>query len=181
LRLTAKIIRLRVLTLDRTPSVRVRIEISTCAGTDSQSKVKMLSLSKSRLIAERAIDRAHQLDVRICVAVCDNAGRLIVMNRMDDANIWEIERCAIGKAIAAAIIGRPSNQLFEYLSEGIGRHALTGNVVAPRGQQGGLPVIQEGLVEGSCGVSGSPNLEQDEECALAGIAALALKKIDALV
>lgn len=132
----------------------------------------MLTLSKSRLIVEGAIDRACQLDIRICVAVCDKAGRLVVMNRMDGASGPDLDRAAIGKAIVAAIIGRRSNQLFEYLSEGTGRHAFYGNVVAPRGQRGGLPLIEGGVVEGSCDVSGAPNPEQDEECALAGITAL---------
>ena len=45
------------------------------------------------------------------------------------------------------------------------------NVVPPRGRRGGLPIVEAGIVQGGCGVSGALRPEQDEECARAGIAA----------
>ena len=128
----------------------------------------MLTLSKSRHIIGAAIQRARKLDANISVAVCDGHGRLIALNRMDGAVDWEVDRCSMGKAVAAAIIGCPSYRLFERLRTGVPRLSSC-TVVSPRGQRGGLPIIEGGVVQGGCGVSGAPTAEQDEECARAGI------------
>jgi uncharacterized protein GlcG (DUF336 family) len=78
----------------------------------------------------------------------------------------------MGTAVAAAVTGYPSEQLFQHLGAGGARLPSHANVVPPRGRRGGLPVIKEGTVQGGCGVSGAPTAEQDEECARAGIASL---------
>jgi uncharacterized protein GlcG (DUF336 family) len=132
----------------------------------------MLTLFKARKIVDRALRRARELNVSISVAVCDPNGRLIALNQMDASTGWEIDRSSMGKAVAAAITGRPSDRLFEYFRIGGLRSSSFHNVVPPRGQRGGLPIVAAGIVQGGCGVSGAPNSEQDEECAAAGIAAL---------
>jgi uncharacterized protein GlcG (DUF336 family) len=130
----------------------------------------MLALSKARRIVDQALERAKRLNVSVSVAVCDTSGRLIALNQMDGSVGWEADRSAMGKAVAAAITGRPSNQLFEEFSKGAVRLPACNNVVSPRGQRGGLPIIEGDVVQGGCGVSGAPTPEQDEECARAGIA-----------
>jgi uncharacterized protein GlcG (DUF336 family) len=130
----------------------------------------MLTLLKARKIVNQALQRARELDVSVSVAVCDTAGRLIVLNQMDGSVGWEVDRCSMGKAVAAGITGRPSDRLFEQFGVGASRLTTWGNVVPPRGQRGGLPVIEAGVVQGGCGVSGAPTPELDEECARAGIA-----------
>ncbi len=72
----------------------------------------MPTLSEAKRIIEAAITRARELDVNISVAVCDISGRLIALNRMDGA-LWDVDRGSIGKAIAAAMTGRPSQELSE--------------------------------------------------------------------
>jgi uncharacterized protein GlcG (DUF336 family) len=128
----------------------------------------MLTLSESRQIIDATIQQARRFNVYISVAVCDSHGRLIALNRMDGAVDWEVDRCSMGKAVAAAIIGCPSDRLFERLRTGVPRLSSC-TVVPPRGQRGGLPIIKGGVVQGGCGVSGAPTAEQDEECARAGI------------
>jgi uncharacterized protein GlcG (DUF336 family) len=91
---------------------------------------------------------------------------------MDGSVGWEVDRCSMGKAVAAAITGRPSDRLFEQFGKGGSRLRTGNNVIPPRGQRGGLPVVEAGIVQGGCGVSGAQTEEQDEECARAGIAAL---------
>jgi uncharacterized protein GlcG (DUF336 family) len=78
----------------------------------------------------------------------------------------------MGKAVAAAITGLPSDRLVEKLGKGGPRLSSYDNVVPPRGRRGGLPVVEAGIVQGGCGVSGAPTAEEDEDCARAGIAAL---------
>lgn len=132
----------------------------------------MLSLSKARMIVDRAIRRAQELDLNVSVAVCDNTGRLVALNQMDRSRGWESDRCSMGKAVAAAVTGLPSDRLIEHMQKFGMRSTSCSNVVPPRGQRGGLPIIEGGVVQGGCGVSGAATPEQDEECAMAGIAAL---------
>ncbi|MFL5288114.1 MAG: GlcG/HbpS family heme-binding protein [Rhodopila sp.] len=131
----------------------------------------MLTLSKSKKIIDGAIQRARQLDARISVAVCGRNGRLIAFSRMDGCVGWEVDRSALGVATAAAIIGCPSDQLSDRYTSGL-RISSFANVVPPRGQRGGLPIVEEGVIEGGCGVSGAATAEESEECTRAGIAAL---------
>jgi glc operon protein GlcG len=132
----------------------------------------MLTLSKSQQIIDAAIRRAGQLGASISVAVCDSGGRLIALNQMDGSRGWEADRCSMGKAVAAALIGFPSDQLFQHLRTADARWPSCSNVVPPRGQRGGLPISRDGTIQGGCGVSGAATTEQDEECARAGIEAL---------
>ncbi|MDR6306535.1 uncharacterized protein GlcG (DUF336 family) [Nitrobacter vulgaris] len=116
----------------------------------------MLSLLKARKIVDQAIWRARELGINISVAVCDNTGRLIALNQMDRSRGWEADRCSIGKAVAAAVSGLPSDRLMERIQ----RHGLRpiSYVVPPRGQRGGLPVFQRGVVQG--GVASVEPLQQ---------------------
>jgi uncharacterized protein GlcG (DUF336 family) len=131
----------------------------------------MLTLSEAKRIVEDAVVKARELNVNISVAVCDVDGQLIALNRMDGA-FCDADRRSIGKAIAAAVIGGPSDELAGRLMAS-GRHRVAlGKVLTPLGRRGGLPIVQGGVVEGACGVSGAHTNEQDEQCALAGVAAL---------
>ncbi len=131
----------------------------------------MLTLSEARRIIDGGIAKARELRVDISIAVCDVDGRLIALNRMDGAK-WDVDRGSIGKAIAAAVIGRPSEELAERLMATRRYGAAGGKMVTPDGRRGGLPIIHGDALEGACGVCGAPTNEQDEECARAGIAVL---------
>jgi len=131
----------------------------------------MLTLSKSKKIIDGAIQRATQLNARISVAVCGRDGRLVAFSRMDGCVGWEVDRSSLGMATAAAIIGCPSDMLSDRCTSGL-RISSFANVVPPRGQRGGLPIVEEGVIEGGCGVSGAATVEDSEECTRAGIAAL---------
>ena len=131
----------------------------------------MLTLLDARKIANAAVLRAQELNLAISVAVCDPSGRLIVLNQMERSVGWQTDRSSMGKAVAAATTGRASHRLFDHLGAEELVYSST-NVVPPRGQRGGLPVVKSGVVEGGCGVSGAFNPALDEECARAGIEAL---------
>src|SRR5690242_12271421 len=100
----------------------------------------MLTLSKSRKIVDGAIQRARQLHTKISVAVCGSDGRLIAFGRMDGCAGWDVDRSSLGMATAAAIIGRPSDRLSDVCTGGL-RIFSYANVVPPRGQRGGLPIV----------------------------------------
>jgi glc operon protein GlcG len=131
----------------------------------------MLTLAKSRKIIDGAVQRAEQLNAKISVAVCGRDGGLIAFSRMDGCAGWDVDRSSLGVATAAAIIGGPSDQLSDRCTNGV-RIFSYANVVPPRGLRGGLPIVEEGVIEGGCGVSGAATAEESEECTRAGIAAI---------
>jgi uncharacterized protein GlcG (DUF336 family) len=89
-----------------------------------------------------------------------------------DGVFAEASRGSIGKAIAAAGSGHPSDaEPFE--PESLASTAVVTGEGAPDIRvRGGLPIIRNGSVEGAVGVSGALGNEQDEECAFAALAAV---------
>ena len=129
-----------------------------------------LSLEEANRIAQGALAKAGELDIRIAVAVCDAGGRLLAFQRMDGA-IWAAGFGCQGKAMASAAFGRPSGELVERAE-----HPTFRGIVAAEGGhiilgQGGVPVLRNGVVDGACGVGGGSG-QEDEDCALAGVAEL---------
>ncbi len=129
-----------------------------------------LSLAEARRIAEGAMAKAKELNIRISVAVCDAGGRLLVLNRMD-GGIWAANYGCEGKAIATSAFGIRSAQLAKLAEtpKFKGIDAQEGGHFAAGG--GGVPIYREGVLIGACGVGGGTG-EEDEQCALAGVAKL---------
>jgi glc operon protein GlcG len=129
-----------------------------------------LTLEEANRIAQGAIAKAREFNIRISVAVCDTGGRLVAFQRMDNGT-WASGYGSQGKAIASAAFGRPSGELAERAAQptpaGIaaaeGGHMIMG--------QGAVPIKRGDIVEGACGVGGGTG-QQDEDCARAGVALL---------
>ena len=129
-----------------------------------------LTLDEANRIIHGAIAKATELNIKDSVAVCDAGGRLIALQRMDNA-IWASAYGSQGKAVASAAFGRPSGVLAARADQptprGIaaaeGGHMIMG--------QGAVPIIRNGIVEGACGVGGGTS-QEDEDCAAAGVARL---------
>jgi hypothetical protein len=66
----------------------------------------------------------------------------------------------MGKVVAPAMTGRPSDRPFEEFGRDEAR--LSTYVVPAQDQRGGLPVVEAGVVQGGCGASGAPSPEYDE-------------------
>jgi glc operon protein GlcG len=132
----------------------------------SQAQVidkKALSLAAAKQIAAAAEAEAKVKNARVVIAVVDDGGNLLVLQRLDDTQVASVE-VAMGKARTAAIFRRPSREFEEQVKNGrIAALALPGATPL----QGGIPIAFAGKVIGAIGVSGeSP--AQDEEIALAG-------------
>ena len=129
-----------------------------------------LTLTEANRILQGAIAKAQELNIKISVAVCDVGGRLMAFNRMDGA-IWGSVYGCQGKAVASAAFARPSGQLAERADTPIIRGIATaeGGHMIP--SQGAVPIIRNGVLEGACGVGGGTS-QQDEDCAIAGVAKL---------
>jgi glc operon protein GlcG len=124
---------------------------------------KGLSLAAAKKIAAAAEADALAKHARVVIAVVDDGGNLLVLQRLDDTQVASVE-VGIGKARTAAIFRRPSREFEEQVKNGrIAALALPGATPL----QGGIPITFEGKVIGAIGVSGETPA-QDEEIALAG-------------
>ena len=129
-----------------------------------------LTLADANRIAQGALDKAKELNIKISVAVCDAGGRLVAFSRMDGA-IWASVYGCQGKAVASVAFARPSGELAERAGSPIvqGIAAAEGGHMIP--SQGAVPIIRNGVAEGACGVGGG-TAQQDEDGAGAGVAKL---------
>jgi glc operon protein GlcG len=105
----------------------------------------------------------------VTVAILDDGGHLLHLHRMDGTAPSTVEM-AIGKG-RTAVLSRRETKVYEDVVKN-GRTAfLSAPLVAM--VEGGVPIVFEGEVVGSIGVSGVKS-EQDAAVARAGIAALEL-------
>ena len=117
----------------------------------------------AKKIAAAAEAEAKKKNAKVVIAIVDDGGSLILLERLDDTQVASVD-VGIGKARTAAIFRRPSKVFEDQIREGrIATLALTGATPL----QGGIPILFEGKVIGAIGVSGeTPAL--DEEIAIAG-------------
>jgi glc operon protein GlcG len=128
---------------------------------------KTLSLAGARTVAAAAEQAAKAKGVEVVIVVVDDAGHVLLLERMDGAQVASVE-VGIGKARTAAIYRRPSKAFEDQIKNGrIAALALAGATPL----QGGVPIRFEGKVIGAVGVSGDTP-QVDEDIAIAGAAAL---------
>lgn len=131
-----------------------------------------LTLADANKIADGAIEKANEINIRISVAVVDHGGRLILMKRMD-GGIWAANWGCIGKAIGAAAFGGPpdlEDSAKASLLEGL-KSMGSGHMVMPSKTGAGVPIYRGNDLIGAVGVGGGSGAE-DKECSVAGIAKL---------
>ena len=129
---------------------------------------KVLSFAAARKMAAAAQEAAKAKGVDVVVVVVDDAGYIILLERMDGAQVASVQ-VGIGKARTAAIYRRPSRVFEEQVRNG--RVAALALAEATP-LQGGVPVLFGGKVIGAIGVSGDTP-QVDEDIAIAGAKAFA--------
>jgi glc operon protein GlcG len=147
------------------PAVAVAGLIAATLAAQTVDK-KVLSFAAARKIAGASQDAARQKSVAVVVVVVDDAGHIILLERMDGAQVASVN-VGIGKARTAAIYRRPTKVFEDQIKNGrVAALALADATPL----QGGVPVLLDGKVVGAVGVSGdSPQI--DEDIATAGAAA----------
>lgn len=129
---------------------------------------KALTLEGAKRIAAAAEAKAKADGARVVIAVVDESGSLLLLERLDDTQVASVN-VGIDKARTAAIFRRPSKVFEDQVRDGrVAALALHGAVPL----QGGLPITIEGKVIGAIGVSGETP-QQDEDIAKAGAAVAA--------
>ena len=148
-------------------AILVLVGTSLAGLTDLPTK-RVLTLAVAKKIAEAAEAEANKRGSTVVIAVVDDGGRLLVLERLDDTQVASVE-VGIGKARTAAIFRRPSKVFEDQVRDGrVAALALPGATPL----QGGVPIIYEGKVIGAIGVSGNTP-QEDEDIAKAGAAAAA--------
>jgi glc operon protein GlcG len=126
-----------------------------------------ITLDEAKRILDGAIAQAEEFGIKVSVAVVDNGGRTIAMNKMDGA-IWASTYGCVGKAIGSSAFGRPTGEMQDRADQptprGIAEASGGGMILG----QGAVPIIRDGVLEGACGVGGGTS-QQDEDCARAGV------------
>jgi len=139
--------------------------LAFAADSDAQLlDKKTLTLAEAKKVAAAAEAEAKKNKWAVSIAVVDDGGNLLYMQRLDDAPLSSIN-ISIGKATTAAIFKKPTKALED--SANGGRTALV-SLPGVTPLQGGLPVMAGGKVIGAVGVSGVAK-EQDEQVAKAGV------------
>ena len=129
---------------------------------------KVLTLGMAKKLVAAAEAEAKKRGATVVIAVVDDGGQLILLERLDDTQVASVE-VAIGKARTAAIFRRPSKVFEDQVKNGrVAALALPGATPL----QGGIPITVEGKVIGAIGASGN-SPQEDEEIALAGAAVTA--------
>ncbi|HEY0686101.1 MAG TPA: heme-binding protein [Steroidobacter sp.] len=138
--------------------------------------MSVLNLATANRIIEGAFEHAEKLQLKpLTVAVLDAGGHVIALQRQDGSSIARAQ-IAIGKAAGALALGVSSRKIAEMAVE---RPTFI-NALAPLAPAGIIPaaggvvvVGAEGRTAGAVGVTGDLS-DNDESCALAGLAAVRL-------
>jgi glc operon protein GlcG len=142
----------------------------TITATVSSSQIptkRVLTLSLAKKIAAAAEAEAMKRGSTVVIAVVDDGGYLLVLERLDDTQVASVE-VGIAKARTAAIFRRPSKVFEDQVRDG--RVAALG-LPGASPLQGGIPIIFEGKVIGAIGVSGNTP-QEDEDIAKVGAAVI---------
>lgn len=133
----------------------------------SMGNKPILTLEDAKRIAAAAEAEAKSNDWRVVIAVVDDGGHLLYLERSHDTQFGSVET-AIQKALAAVAFQRPTKTSEDAVQNGRLIHlALPGVIPA----EGGVPLQIDGVVVGGLGISGVRSF-QDGQIAAAGLAVL---------
>jgi uncharacterized protein GlcG (DUF336 family) len=127
-----------------------------------------LQLSDVKAIAAAAEAEAVKNEWAVCIAIVDDGGHLLWLQRHDGAAPVSAH-IAPAKARTAAL-GRRESKIYEDMINS-GRYSFLSAPALEGLLEGGVPIMKDGLTIGAVGVSGVKSNE-DAQIAKAGISAL---------
>jgi uncharacterized protein GlcG (DUF336 family) len=143
--------------------------LNKTSGTNMKSK-PTLEFSDVQAIAAAAAAEALKNNWAVTVAVVDDGGHLLHLQRLDGAAPISAH-IAPAKAHTAAL-GRRESRVYEEMVNG-GRVSFLSAPELKGLLEGGVPIMKDGQCLGAVGVSGVKSTE-DAQIARAGIAAIGL-------
>ena len=131
------------------------------------SQKPLLTIGDAKRVASAAEAEARRNGWRVTIAVVDDGGHLLYLERSHNTQFGSVET-AIQKAHAAVAFRRPTKASEDAVLSGRLIHlALPGVIPA----EGGVPLEISGFIVGGLGISGVRSF-QDGQIAAAGVAAL---------
>ena len=132
--------------------------------SDMLADKKALTLAVAKRIAAAAEKEAIKNNWNMFIAIVDDGGNLMFLERMDDSQLASLE-VSIAKARSALLFKRPTKALEDAVSAG--RIAVMKLAIAVP-VEGGVPLMAYGQIVGAIGVSGATS-PQDGIVAQAGV------------
>jgi uncharacterized protein GlcG (DUF336 family) len=131
-------------------------------------KKHSVSYDLAQKMVNAAVAKAREIGVNENVAILDDGGNLKAFSRMDGASMPTIE-IALNKAYTA-LFGVSTLEFFNFIQGD--PSLLAGIPTLPRvaAWGGGFPIKVNGEVVGAIGVSGTPTVQNDIDCASAALA-----------
>jgi glc operon protein GlcG len=129
-----------------------------------------ISLELAKKVASAAQAEARKNDWGIVVSIVDSGGNLVLLERMDTAQLGSVA-VSQDKAKSAVEFRRPTKAFQDNLAaggEGLRMLKVRGAIPV----EGGLPILVDGKVIGGIGISGATSA-QDGQIAQAGLAVVA--------
>ncbi len=124
---------------------------------------KVLTLAAAKKIAATAAEKAAGLNAGGAIAVVDDSGSLIYLERLE-GTMPAAAQIAIGKAATAAAFKRPTKHLEKLIqTERVSMLCLNGITDTPYVPlMGAYPVIVNGEIAGAVSVAGAVTGENDD-------------------
>jgi glc operon protein GlcG len=151
------------------------LRVWQCAGSRPTLKETIdvfsknaLNLADAKLIAAAAEAEALKNNWNVTIAILDEGGNLLYLQRLDEAPLGSI-LVAQEKARTALLFKRPTKAFEELVANG---RAVMLTLPGATPIEGGLPLVNKGAVVGAIGVSGVQS-PQDAQIAQAGVEAAA--------
>lgn len=127
----------------------------------------VLAAADVRILLEAARGEAERLALEVTVAIVDEAGVLLALERLDGARLHTPEAATL-KARTAAIVRTPTAELQKPVADDPALLSFPGRMPLA----GGVPLVHEGIVVGGVGSSGGEPREDEAVCT-AAVGALA--------
>jgi len=128
-----------------------------------------VSLEQAKKVVAGAEAESKKHNWNMVIIVLDSGGNLVLLERMDGTQLGSIE-AAREKAYSAVLYRRPTKVFQDLLSQG-GPNMRLLALPGASPIEGGIPLLLDGKIIGSIGVSGAAS-EQDAQVAKAGADAL---------
>lgn len=134
---------------------------------DSVKTTKSITLAGAKKIAEVAVKKANELGVPGAIAVVDESGSLIYLERLE-GTMPAAAQIAIGKAATAAAFRRPTVKIENLIQEQRQSMLVLGGIThtpyVPL--MGAYPITFGGEIIGAVAVAGAVTGENDEIIAM---------------
>jgi glc operon protein GlcG len=128
-----------------------------------------ISLEQAKKVVAGAEAEAKKNNWGMVIVVLDSGGHVVMLQRMDGAQLGSIE-AAKDKAYSAVMYRRPTKVFQDLVGQG-GANLRLLRLAGASPLEGGIPILVDGKIVGSVGVSGAAS-EQDAQVAKAGADAM---------